>query len=140
MKTLLIFAQIILSSMLPNNQSVGNLTIKVVGIPSTKGNLMVAVYNKEEGFREKDKTFRNLIEIAQKGTMEVNINQLPAGNYAVAVYHDANGNGKLDKNVFGVPTEYYGFSNDAKGSFGPPSFDACKFNFSAGKSITINLK
>lgn len=123
-----------------NNLVVSELKVQVNNIPSSKGNIMIAVYNKEEGFREKENTFRNMIVPAQKGSMEITIGQLPSDKYAVAVYHDANGNGKLDKNFFGVPTEYYGFSNDARGSFGPPSYNDCSFSISANKTISINLK
>jgi uncharacterized protein (DUF2141 family) len=42
---------------------------------------------------------------------------------AICAYHDKNDNGRLDKNVFGIPTERYGFSNDPKRGFGPPTFE-----------------
>jgi uncharacterized protein (DUF2141 family) len=123
-----------------NKNTVNDLHIQINNIPSAKGNIMIAVYNTADGFREKDHTYKNMIVAAQKGGVEVTIPQLPTNNYAVAVYHDSNGNGKLDKNFFGVPTEYYGFSNDARGSFGPPSFGDCSFVFNSAKKITINLK
>jgi uncharacterized protein (DUF2141 family) len=50
-------------------------------------------------------------------------NNLEAGRYAIILFHDENGNGRLDKNFWGVPTEPYGFSNDAGGFLGPPKFD-----------------
>jgi uncharacterized protein (DUF2141 family) len=50
-------------------------------------------------------------------------------------YHDENGNGRLDKNVLGVPTEGTAFSRDAKGHFGPPSFNDAAFSAGAGKTV-----
>ncbi len=47
---------------------------------------------------------------------------LPAGEFAVAVFHDENDNGELDSNFLGIPTEGYGFSRNATGTFGPPGF------------------
>jgi uncharacterized protein (DUF2141 family) len=54
--------------------------------------------------------------------------------------HDSNENGKLDSNFFGVPKEGFGFSNDAMGSCGPPSFAKARVNLSADKMISIILK
>jgi uncharacterized protein (DUF2141 family) len=62
------------------------------------------------------------------------------GTYAVSVIHDENSNGKLDTNFIGVPREGIGASNDAKGHFGPPKFEAAAFRFSGGRldlKITI---
>ncbi len=58
------------------------------------------------------------------------------GTYALAVIHDENMNGKLDTNWLGIPIEGYGFSNDAKGLFGAPSFSAARFPYDGG---TIDL-
>ena len=52
------------------------------------------------------------------------LGELAPGRYALFAMHDANGNGDLDRNLFGIPTESYGFSNGATGTVGPPSFDA----------------
>ncbi|UUZ49269.1 DUF2141 domain-containing protein [Massilia sp. B-10] len=52
---------------------------------------------------------------------------LPEGEYAFAVYHDANANGQMDKNLLGIPTEDYAFNNNAVGKMGPPKFEAAKF-------------
>ncbi len=72
--------------------------------------------------------------------MTVYIPDLPNGNYAIAVYHDANGNNKLDKNFLGIPTEKYGFSNDAMGSFGPPDYEDCIVKVDGNKEISIKLR
>jgi uncharacterized protein (DUF2141 family) len=66
---------------------------------------------------------------------------LPEGEYAVSLFVDENSNGKMDKNAIGIPTEAYGFSNDASGNFGPPSFEQAKFVVGKDKAaITITLK
>ena len=62
------------------------------------------------------------------------------GTYAVSVFHDENSNGKLDAKFMGMPREGVGASNNAKGHFGPPKFDAAAFRFSGGRmelKITI---
>jgi len=54
----------------------------------------------------------------------VSLGELPPGSYAIAVVHDANGNGDMDFDLLGLPKERYGFSNGARPRLGPPSFDA----------------
>ena len=52
------------------------------------------------------------------------LGDLAPGRYALFAMHDENANGDLDRNFLGIPTERYGFSNGARGTVGPPSFDA----------------
>ncbi len=63
---------------------------------------------------------------------------IPAGTYAVACFHDENDNGKLDTGIFGIPKEGTVVSNRAKGTLGPPSWDAAKFTF-AGRATELVL-
>ena len=64
----------------------------------------------------------------------------PAGRtYAVGLYLDVNGNNRMDKNFLGMPKEQYGFSNNAKGRFGPPSFEDASFNLVDRLTLEIDL-
>jgi uncharacterized protein (DUF2141 family) len=66
--------------------------------------------------------------------------EVPYGDYAVAVSHDLNGNGKLDKNLFGYPKEPFGFSNNYKPKLSSPDFSDCKFSYTQqSNSIMIKL-
>jgi uncharacterized protein (DUF2141 family) len=60
---------------------------------------------------------------ARDGETVVTIEGVPPGTWAVLAYQDENANGELDRNLIGIPSENYGFSRDARGRFGPPSFD-----------------
>lgn len=62
---------------------------------------------------------------ARPGTVEMRLRNVKPGTYSIAVFHDRNGNGKLDRNFIGLPSEPYGFSNDV-GRRGPPSFEAAR--------------
>jgi uncharacterized protein (DUF2141 family) len=65
---------------------------------------------------------------------------LEPGRYAAVVFHDKNGNGKLDKNFLGVPVEPYGFSNDAEGFLSAPSFEAAAVTLGdVDRAIRITL-
>ena len=63
------------------------------------------------------------------------------GDYAVAIYHDENGNHHFDRNFLGLPVEGYGFSNDAPTYLGPPSFGAARIAIHAGdNTASIRLR
>jgi uncharacterized protein (DUF2141 family) len=71
--------------------------------------------------------------------MKLNV-ELPEGTYAVAVYQDLNQNAQLDSNVFGIPTEPYGFSNNVRPKLRAPSFDETRFAFFDNMSVNIRLE
>ena len=65
---------------------------------------------------------------------------VPAGPFAVSVYHDEDGDGKMDTNLVGIPSEDYGFSADASGVFGAPSFEEASLELAAGASMQITVR
>lgn len=100
--------------------------------------MMFAVYDHDEKFLKEaiswgdSKISENWVIYTFEG--------LKAGIYAISIFHDENDNGKLDTNFIGIPTEPYGFSNNAKGMFGPPDFKDCQVEVAAGKKeIVITL-
>jgi uncharacterized protein (DUF2141 family) len=119
-----------------------DLTITVKGVRSADGAVFLAVYDSEKSFMKppQAKTTRRLN--ASKGDLEIVIHDLAAGKYAIASYHDENGNGKLDTNALGIPEEGYGFSNDARGTFGPPTFPEAAFEFDGktNKAIVFSIQ
>jgi uncharacterized protein (DUF2141 family) len=117
-----------------------DLTIEVQHVTPNAGPVMVAVYDKAEDFPTPEKGLNGQAIEAQSDSAVATFHGLAAGRYAVAVYQDLNRNGKLDKNFLGLPTEPYGFSKDARGSFGPPSFDAAAVDIPATQRVVINLR
>lgn len=109
--------------------AVGELRVDILGVKSTDGQLRMALFDSEKAFLHSPVRTGSVGIEQSQGHWEVN--GLPLGFYAVAVYHDRNGNGKLDSNMLGIPMEPYGFSNDARGILGPPSFAAARFQISA---------
>jgi len=69
----------------------------------------------------------------------VTFTDVPKGEYAVSVYHDENSNGVMDKNMFGIPSEDYASSNNAKGVMGPPKYADAKFKINTNSKIKITL-
>lgn len=133
---LVLLGGILLSSTVVDPQPA--LVVHVSGLKKMKGQLVVAVFKDPETFLEED-----LVHIFHKElseTCKVQFKELESGQYAVSVFHDLNGNGELDTNMFGFPTEPYGFSKNASGTFGPPSFQKASFDFPSTNEIRIKLK
>lgn len=114
------------------------IEITIKGIEKVKGTILVAVYNSEESFMKKH-TLSAKQKVSAKEVTVV-IENVKAGDYAISTFHDENDNEKLDTNFVGIPNEPYGFSNNAKGSFGPPAFDKAKVKVDGNKKLVITLK
>ncbi|TET88385.1 MAG: DUF2141 domain-containing protein [Sulfurovum sp.] len=116
-----------------------DITVKVIGLKSEKGTIGLGLFNTDQYFlKEKGKYKKAQVKITKDGTFYT-FKNIPKGVYAITVYHDENANGKLDKNFIGFPKEGVGISNDAKGSFGPPTFKDAKFVLKKHKTITIRV-
>jgi uncharacterized protein (DUF2141 family) len=114
-----------------------DLTIEVTGARSARGAVSAALYNSAEGWLKQPLAAER---VAAGDKVLLVFRNLAAGNYAFAVIHDENGNGKLDTNVSGVPIEAYGFSRDAKGAFGPPKFPAAALDLQADATVKVVLQ
>lgn len=111
-----------------------NLVLKLEGVSNDKGLIRITVFNKEEGFPEdSEKAVKTISVPAQQGVVKVVLDKLPAGNYAIAVLHDENKNGKLDTNLVGYPKEGYGFSNNNLPTFRAHRFEEAAFTMSEEK-------
>lgn len=115
------------------------LTISVANIESDQGQVMVAVLGNESAFRGEKPARLSVLLPPRKGQVSFSTDALPPGTYAVQVMHDENGNGELDDNLVGMPTEPWGFSNNAMGNFGPPGWQDVKFDLQDSTLITIDL-
>ena len=82
------------------------------------------------------------IRVAVAGATVAAVLTAPApGRYGVKLFHDVNGDGKMDTNIVGFPTEPFGFSNDAPIRLGPPSFADAAFDIGpAGAAQLITLR
>ncbi len=113
-----------------------DLRIVFTNLQQAEGRLYVAVFDKKADFLQPDRArFQQVVPVRNTGNLEVIIPGVPDGAYAISCFHDVNGNGTLDKNWLGVPTEPYCFSNNARPRFRAPRWEEAKFSFIAGKTI-----
>jgi uncharacterized protein (DUF2141 family) len=115
------------------------LTVDIRGLESNEGSVAAALYDSAESFDRRTDAVASQRVIPRDGRASWSVADLPAGRYAVAVYHDLNDNGKLDRSSLGPPAEPYGFSNDARSTFGPPGFDSAAIELPPGQH-TIRIR
>ena len=132
----IVFALLLLPVMLSAQK---RLTLQVAGVGSDNGQILVAVYDNAEGFLKKGHALKGYRTLAVSGVTALQIDNLPEGRYALAIYHDENGNDELDTNWLGIPKEPIGFSNAKMKLFGPPSFKECAFILDSDTQIQIEL-
>ena len=131
-----IFSYITLLALLVLAQShiASAATVKVVvdGIEETKGSIRLSMFNSEEGWLKEGIR----AETIEAKTPEIiwEVPGLEPGEYAISIVHDVDNNGELNSGAFGKPTEPYGFSNDARGMFGPAKWKNAKFAVKEGEN------
>jgi uncharacterized protein (DUF2141 family) len=97
------------------------LQVSIDHIKSDQGVILAQLFKSEENYKT-GKSLENKMLSAKTGAGELKFENLEPGEYVVRMYHDENNNQKMDSNAFGMPTEGYGFSNEAIGNMGPPKY------------------
>jgi uncharacterized protein (DUF2141 family) len=115
------------------------LTVTVDGFDRTGGQLMVGLFDSEASYNGDAERRAGARQAVSSDSVDVVFTGLEDGTYAIKLYHDENGNGELDRNMIGIPSEGYGFSNNPS-SMGPPDFEAARFAVSGDTRISISLR
>lgn len=115
------------------------LTVNIDQITEQTGKLHVALYRGEQSYQQGKDAVAAVVKAVSGDTQQLVFEDLADGEYAIKIMHDANDNGKLDRNMMGIPSEGYGFSNNA-GQFGPASFEDAAFAVTADTSLTIHIR
>lgn len=115
------------------------LVIDITGVEQAGGHMMVTVYDDAESWEASEGAVAAARDSVTGDTVRVIFANLSSGRHAVMLYHDQNDNGELDANMLGIPSESYGFSNDA-GRLGRPAFDEAAFDVDGDTTIEITLR
>ncbi len=135
----LIFSLLFLRLQTSQNQA-SDLHVQIGETSSNQGKVLVLVFNRESGFPDQvDKAVRKFALSPENGKAELTLSDLPPGKYAFTVLHDEDGDEKMATNFLGIPAEKYGFSNNPRIYFSPPSFESAAVELD-GKSKTIQIK
>ena len=118
----------------------GDLTVEILGIVPKGGKVYVAVYDAPNAFPTSGRQRFGQVVSSDDARFIVHFKELPPGQYAAVAFQDLNGNGKLDKNLLGIPKEPYGFSNNVRGSMRAPAFSEAAVSLEPDGATTIVLK
>ncbi len=118
----------------------GELLLKIVNSKSDKGTIQVLIFDKEKGYPDQgDQAIKKLSLPIKNKKAEILIEDLKPGTYAVSVFHDEDGDGKLRTNGVGIPKDRYGFSNNPSSIFGAPDFKKASFELKRDRKA-VNIK
>ncbi len=113
------------------------ITVKVKNISPISGELYVGLYNSKATFLNEE--YKSVKISVDSNIAVVVFDSIPNGTYAISTFHDANSNQKFDTYIFGIPKEGYAFSNNARGMFGPASFEDASFEV-VNENVNQTLK
>jgi uncharacterized protein (DUF2141 family) len=105
--------------------STSTFTVIIEGIPAIEGRIKIKLLKEGE-----DAPFRKETAPVDRNPWTWVQKDIPYGRYSIKVFHDRNGNGELDTGMWGIPTEAYGFSNNARSITGPPDIEDTLFEVS----------
>ncbi|WP_340094608.1 DUF2141 domain-containing protein [Nostoc punctiforme] len=119
-----------------------NLLITIQGLKNQRGQVCLSLFANGRGFpsRETNAVQARCVKVTSTPLI-VKFENLKPGSYAVAAFHDINGDGKLHLNALGIPTEEFGFSQNPQIVAGPPKFqDSAVFVVGSETDIQIQLQ
>ena len=121
-------------------QNQGSIIIELDTLENFRGSIQVSLFANQDGFPEEwEKAYTSKSVAVTENLTEIRLEDIPFGTYGVALIHDENENYELDTNFFGVPNEGYGFSNNARGRFGPPDYSDTEFTLET-ESLVLKIE
>ena len=114
------------------------LEVRTPGL-TAEGSVVVAVFDKKADWKSRDRPVRTQ-RVAAGPDSRLRIEGLAPGRYGLMVFHDKNNDGRLNTWPIGMPSEPYGFSNNARGRFGPASWQAASFEVRGDSVQTLRLR
>lgn len=107
----------------PPQLLLGGVELSLSSTAEAKGCIRLAIFDCPNAFAREESRFGEVLPLSGKeSSIQFQLPPLPAGTYAIAVFHDLNNNGRLDKNLFGIPTEPYGFSREPTSKWQKPAW------------------
>lgn len=117
----------------------GELLVAVTGVRSAAGEIGCALFAGGSDFPGGAGAAAQW-RPAQASGVTCRFDGLKPGDYAVAVFHDVNGNRRTDTNLIGIPTEDYGFSNNARPTMRAPRFEEAAVEVKDGAPVRISVR
>jgi uncharacterized protein (DUF2141 family) len=121
--------------------SQGSIVADISNLKNNKGVCRACIFNSPSAFKgETGQPFQCVAVPAKNLTAQAVFNNVPAGSYALFVFHDANSNNKMDKNFLGIPKEGYGASKNKLPFASAPTFEDNKFTADGKATVKLQVK
>ncbi|MBN3921794.1 DUF2141 domain-containing protein [Nostoc sp. NMS4] len=118
----------------------GKLTVEIDGLKNKEGEVCASLFASSEGFpSDRDRVLQKQCTKITDNPFEITFNNLKAGSYAVAVFHDQNNDRTLNRNILGIPSEGFGFSSNPEIRTSAPKFSEAAF-LVAGPDTNIHIQ
>jgi len=117
----------------------GAVNATISNFSNNKGVCRACIFNNAEGFKKSTGAVACAVIPISGKTAMVSFKNLPAGSYAISVFHDANNNNRFDTNFLGIPKEGYGASGNNLPFASAPTFSANKFDLTSGQ-VNLNIR
>ena len=135
----LILAAIFAIAIPPAFANEADLVLEVTGARSASGTVVATLFDSEDTFLRMPASEKR-VSLSPDGKATVVFADIAPGDYAISIFHDADADGELDTGLFGIPNEDVGFSNNARGRFGPAKWKAAHFRLGEdGGTVSITL-
>lgn len=112
-----------------------SVVLRITGLTSEASDVLIAVFDSADTFPKSELSYQTQVVSASAGELVHRLDVEAERQLAIAVYQDLDGNRELTKNIFGIPAEPYGFSNNARGITGPPSFSSASVIVSEAEQV-----
>ena len=117
-----------------------SITLVISKAKSREGRVLCALYDAESAWLSRDYIQGVKSDVDERSTARCEFRGIPAGSYAISVFHDLDSDNHLDRKIFGIPAEPYTTSRDAKRAFGPPRWKDAVFSYDAKAAIELKAK
>lgn len=115
------------------------LTLVITNLRSSENPIVVGLYENDDHFLYPEGRLKGYTFIPNSNTLTAQIIDQEYGEYAISIFQDDNGSGKMDKNALGIPKEAWGLSNNFRPKIKAPSYKDCKFDYNE-QSNTLNME
>jgi uncharacterized protein (DUF2141 family) len=123
----------------PAPHGTASILVRVSDFRKNSGKLLIALYDGSTPFLSETELPAGFAADIKNGKSEKLLTNLPAGEYAISVMHDENGNKRMDYNALGIPVEGYGLSNNVRLYFSKPAYKSCTFLIKEGQMKTVDI-
>ena len=121
--------------------SQARIAVDLSNLRNDKGVCRACLFNSPASFKgETGEPFKCVAVEIRNLMAQAIFNNIPAGTYAMFVFHDENRNSTLDRNFLGIPKEGYGASKNKLPFAGAPTFEANKFISDGKTPVTLKVK